>query len=97
MSDISRINKIRLSIYQNIQDKKLQNYVIIAFDVLLSMELFDFFDMYNPPKETGYTCDPNKTIEQLLNKINVESGNDHTGFTMGMTIRNLKAVIEESK
>lgn len=78
----------------NIQSQKEDvTYLNQAFNVLLRLELVEFFDKYTPSEDSGYIFDNFEIINKIYIEVDKESGGNHSGCSMGLTMRILKNIM----
>lgn len=92
--DKTYFNKLRLLISTQTKNDTT-TFVNQALNVLIRLELVDFFDLYTPPEDSGYMFDNFEIINNIYIEINKESGGCHSGCSMACTIRILKNIMNQ--
>lgn len=87
------IKLIKRTIDNTYKDDDLRKELLIGANILIQLELLDFFHMYNPPSPGGYTFDNSSVIILILNNFkNALPG--HSGSSMGLFVRTLKNIVD---
>ena len=87
------IKLIKNTIDNKYKDDDIKKELLIGVNILIQLELLDFFHMYTPPRETGYTFDDNSVIIFILNKFN-DGLPGHSGSSLGLFVRTLKNIVD---
>ena len=92
-SETPLIKLIKSTIENKYKDDDIKKQLMIGVNILVQFELLDFFHMYTPPRQTGYTFDDNSIIIFILNKFDdALSGN--SGSSLGLFARTLKNIVD---
>jgi hypothetical protein len=81
-------------LFQNCSESD-RNMYLSAYNTITQMEMWEFMKNYEPPGNIGFMFDPNPTVLSIISKISKNYNNNHSGASMGCTMRKMQIIAKE--
>ena len=93
--DSKYIEKVNNLIDSEILNPTINNYIHIAFNILIEYNKISFFDNFTP--DNGYMFCKDNNINEIENILDIECNREHSGSSMAYVLRNLKYIMDKMK
>jgi len=81
---------IKKLITENVMNEIYRKYVVLAFELIIKLNLIKYFDQYEPNDNTGYLYTIDKYMLQIIFEIDKETEYKLSNIKIGFILRTLK-------
>ena len=83
-----------MNFYHFEYDNLMIKMINFAYDSINSLELIEYFTIFEPESQLGYLSSKNIIIQKILSKINLDYNCNHSGASLGVVTHELSRLLK---